>query len=142
MARKRVLELMEELVGLHFPNLCLCIMSHLEFNICNTLEPVTTQQLSLHDESRQIWDINNYITDLSPGSLPHPHLYIHPSHLSSQPEQSGTHFLLTNMLGTSSPAVRQQDTLGLAIGQWDTLSLTIRQWYTSSPTVRLVRHSL
>ena len=80
MARKMVLELMEELVGLHFPNLCLCIMSHLEFNICNTLEPVTTQQLSLHDESRQIWDINNYITDLLPGPLPHPHLYIHPSH--------------------------------------------------------------
>ena len=79
-----------------------------------------------------IQDINNYITDLSPGPLPCLHLYIHPSHPSSQLERSGVHLLPTKMLGVSSLAVRQQDTPGPAVGQWDTLSTTIG----------LVRHSL
>ena len=63
-SRETVLELVEELVGLRFPNLRICVTSRLEFDICNTVEPMTTQQLSLHNESGQIRDINNYITDV------------------------------------------------------------------------------
>ena len=72
--------------------------------------------------SMPIWDINNYITDLLPVPLLCPCSYIHPSHLSSRLEWSSACFLLTMMLGASSP--------------------TVRQWDTLSPTVRLVRHSL
>ena len=57
-----VLDLVEELVELRRPNLRLCISSRPEFDIRTTLEPLATQRLSLHDESGQKQDINNYIT--------------------------------------------------------------------------------
>jgi hypothetical protein len=59
--RKMVLELVKELVELRRPNLRLYITSRPEFDIRTTLEPLATQQLSLHDESGQKQDINNYI---------------------------------------------------------------------------------
>ena len=54
-SREKVLELVKELVELHHPNLRLCITSRPEFDIRTTLEPLATQQLSLHDETGQSW---------------------------------------------------------------------------------------
>ena len=61
-SREKVLELMNELVDLRHPNLHLCITSRPEFDIHTTLEPLATQQVSLHDEGGQKQDINDYIT--------------------------------------------------------------------------------
>ena len=61
-SREKVLELVKELVKLHHPNLRLCITSRPEFDIRTRLEPLATQQVSLHDESGQKQDINDYVT--------------------------------------------------------------------------------
>ena len=61
-SRQKALELVKELVELRHPNLRLCITSRLEFDIHTTLEPLATQQISLHDESGQKQDINDYVT--------------------------------------------------------------------------------
>jgi hypothetical protein len=61
-SREKVLELVKELVKLHHRNLRLCITSRPEFDIQTTLDPLATQKVSLHDESGQKQDINNYIT--------------------------------------------------------------------------------
>ena len=59
--REKVLELVKKLVKLPHTNLHLCITSRPEFDIRTTLEPLATQQLSLHDEIGQKQDIINYI---------------------------------------------------------------------------------
>ncbi|KAH9012823.1 hypothetical protein EDB83DRAFT_2185507, partial [Lactarius deliciosus] len=61
-SRENVLELVKELVELHHPHLRLCITSRPEFDIHTTLEPLATQQISLHDEGGQKQDINDYVT--------------------------------------------------------------------------------
>ncbi len=61
-SREKVLELVKELVGLHHLNLRLYITSRPEFDIRTMLESLATQQVSLHDESGQRQDINNYVT--------------------------------------------------------------------------------
>ena len=61
-AREKVLELVKELVELRHPNLRLCITSRPEFDIRTKLDPLATQQLSLHDESGQKQDIIDYVT--------------------------------------------------------------------------------
>ncbi|KAH9012832.1 hypothetical protein EDB83DRAFT_2189816, partial [Lactarius deliciosus] len=61
-SRENVLELVKELVNLHHPNLRLCITSRPEYDIRTTLEPLVTQQVSLHDESGQKQDISDYVT--------------------------------------------------------------------------------
>jgi hypothetical protein len=63
-SREKVLQLVEEFVGLHHPNLRLCITSRPEFDIRTTLGPLATQQISLHDESGQKQDINDYVTSV------------------------------------------------------------------------------
>jgi hypothetical protein len=63
-SREKVLQLVEELVGLRHPNLRLCITSRPEFDIRTTLGPLATQQVSLHDESGQKQDINDYVTSV------------------------------------------------------------------------------
>ena len=60
-AREEVLELVEELVGLNLSNLHLCVASRPEVDIRKTLEPLEPLQISLHDESGQKDDINEYI---------------------------------------------------------------------------------
>ncbi|KAH9038414.1 hypothetical protein EDB84DRAFT_1437191 [Lactarius hengduanensis] len=60
-SREKVLELVKELVDLHHPNLRLCITSRPEYDIRTTLEPLVTQQVSLHDESGQKQDISDYV---------------------------------------------------------------------------------
>jgi hypothetical protein len=59
--RERVLDLVKELVELRYPNLRLCITSRPEFDIRRTLEPLATQQVSLHDENGQKQDIVTYV---------------------------------------------------------------------------------
>jgi hypothetical protein len=63
-SREKALELVKELVELRLPNLRLCITSRPEFDIHTTLQPLATQQVSLHDESGQKQDINNYVTSV------------------------------------------------------------------------------
>jgi len=63
-SREKVLELVKELVELRRPNLRLCITSRPEFDICATLQPLATQQVSLHDESGQQQDIIDYVTSV------------------------------------------------------------------------------
>ena len=61
-SREMVLELVKDIVGLGRSNLHLCITSRPEFDIRTTLDPLATQKVSLHDESGQKQDINDYVT--------------------------------------------------------------------------------
>ena len=60
-AREEVLELVEELVGLKRSNVRLCVASRPEIDIRMVLEPLDPLQISLHDESGQKKDIDDYI---------------------------------------------------------------------------------
>jgi len=60
-AREKVLELIEELVDLKLSNVRLCVASRPEIDIRVVLEPLTSLQISLHDESGQKADIIAYI---------------------------------------------------------------------------------
>jgi hypothetical protein len=64
--REKVLELIQELVGFHLPNLRLCITSRPEVDIRNILEPLTStsSRLSLHDDDGQRKDIADYISSV------------------------------------------------------------------------------
>ena len=60
--REEVLELVEELVGLHLPNVHICVTSRPEHDIQAVLERLTPRPVSLHDESGQQQDITDYVT--------------------------------------------------------------------------------
>ena len=60
--REEVLELVEDLVGLHLPNLHICATSRPEPDIQIILERLTELPVSLHDESGQKEDIANYVS--------------------------------------------------------------------------------
>ena len=60
--REEVLELVENLVGLHLPNLHICVTSRPEPDIQIVLERLTERPVSLHDESGQKEDIANYVS--------------------------------------------------------------------------------
>src|SRR6266702_511482 len=62
--REKLLDLVDELVKLRHPTLRLCITSRPEFDICVALEPLATQQVSLHDESGQAQDIIDYVINV------------------------------------------------------------------------------
>ena len=59
--REEVLGLIEELIDLKLPNVHLCVASRPEMDIREILEPLTSLKISLHDESGQKEDINEYI---------------------------------------------------------------------------------
>ena len=59
--RKKVLLFVEELVGARIPNLRICVSSRPETDIKSVLETLASHSISLHDESGQMEDINNYI---------------------------------------------------------------------------------
>jgi hypothetical protein len=59
--RERILQLLEELTDLHIPNLRICVTSRPEFDIRDFLEPLTSRRVSLHDQSRQKKDIEDYV---------------------------------------------------------------------------------
>ena len=60
-AREEVLELVEELAGLEFSNVRLCVASRPEIDIRKSLELFKPLQISLHDERGQQDDIIEYI---------------------------------------------------------------------------------
>jgi len=59
--REGVLSFLEELVEARLPNLRICVTSRPEADIKAVLEPLTFRSISLHDESGQKEDIENYI---------------------------------------------------------------------------------
>jgi hypothetical protein len=59
--RKRVLQLVKELVDLHIPNLHICVTSRPEVDIRDVLEPLTSRRVSLQDQSGQNKDIEDYV---------------------------------------------------------------------------------
>ena len=59
--REKVLMLFKDLVKLGLPNLRICITSRPELDIEVALEPLIFRSISLHDESEQRKDIENYI---------------------------------------------------------------------------------
>jgi hypothetical protein len=59
--RDQVLQLVKELVELHVPNLHVCVTSRPEVDIRDVLEPLTSRRVSLHNQSGQKEDIEDYI---------------------------------------------------------------------------------
>jgi hypothetical protein len=63
-AREEVLDLIDNLVGLHHPNLHICVTSRPEIDIQTTLEPLTSLRVSLHNQSGQKEDIVDYVSSV------------------------------------------------------------------------------
>ena len=59
--REMILQLVKELVDLSLPNLHICVTSRPEIDIRNVLEPLTSRRVSLHDQSGQRQDIEDYV---------------------------------------------------------------------------------
>ena len=59
--RNRILQLLKELADLHLSNLRICVTSRPEFDIRDYLEPLTSCQVSLHDQNGQNQDIADYV---------------------------------------------------------------------------------
>ena len=59
--RESVLYLLKELVELCLPNLHLCVTSRPEVDIRDVLEPLTSRRVSLHDQTGQKRDIEDYV---------------------------------------------------------------------------------
>ena len=59
--RNRVLQLVKELVDLHLPNLHICVTSRPEIDMREVLERLTSRRVSLHDQSGQKKDIEDYV---------------------------------------------------------------------------------
>jgi len=59
--RKWVLQLVKELVDLQIPNIRICVTSRPEVDIRDVLEPLTSRRVSLHDQSGQKKDIEDYV---------------------------------------------------------------------------------
>jgi hypothetical protein len=62
--REEALDLVENLVNLHFPNLHICVTSRPEIDIQTVLEPLTTLRVSLHNQSGQKKDIVDYVSSV------------------------------------------------------------------------------
>ncbi|KAH9020676.1 hypothetical protein EDB85DRAFT_514753 [Lactarius pseudohatsudake] len=60
-ARRQVLDLIMDLVSLQLPNLHICITSRPENDIRSALEPLTFYPVSIHEQSGQKKDIEDYI---------------------------------------------------------------------------------
>ena len=59
--REEVLDLVDELISLHLPNVHICVTSRPEHDIWVVLECLTKHPVSLHDESGQQEDIANFV---------------------------------------------------------------------------------
>ena len=59
--REEVLEFVDEIVGLHLPNIHICVTSRPEHDIQALLKHLTLRAVSLHDETGQQQDIANYV---------------------------------------------------------------------------------
>ena len=67
--RNEVLQLVKELVDLDLRRLHICVTSRLEVDIRAVLEPLASHSVSLHDESRQKTDIEDYVKSFVNSSL-------------------------------------------------------------------------
>jgi len=54
----------KKLVKLNLPNLRLCITSRPEIDIRTSLEPLTSNYISIHDQSGQKQDIIDFVTSV------------------------------------------------------------------------------
>jgi hypothetical protein len=63
-SRDWVLELLEDLVESHLPNLHICATSRPEADILEVLEPLASHNVSLHDQDGQRQDIMDYVTSV------------------------------------------------------------------------------
>ena len=59
--REMMLQLLKELVDLSLQNLHICVTSRPEYDIRDVLEPLTSLRVSLHDQSGQQQDIEDYV---------------------------------------------------------------------------------
>ena len=59
--RAKVLNVIEELTKSQFPNLRICVTSRPETDIKNVLGPLILRSVSLHDQTEQMRDIEDYI---------------------------------------------------------------------------------
>ncbi|KAH9069540.1 hypothetical protein EDB83DRAFT_2551120 [Lactarius deliciosus] len=59
--REQVLDLVTDLVGLRLPSLHICVTSRPEADICEALESLASQTVSLQDEGGQKKDIGSYV---------------------------------------------------------------------------------
>ena len=59
--RAKVLNFLEDLIGSQIPNLRICVTSRLETDIRDILDPLIFRSVSLHDQSEQKRDIEEYI---------------------------------------------------------------------------------
>jgi hypothetical protein len=59
--RERVLQLVKELAEICAPNLHICVTSRPEIDIRKVLEPLACRRVSLHDQSGQKKDIQDYV---------------------------------------------------------------------------------
>jgi len=62
--REQVIDLLKELVELSLPNLHICVTSRPDVDIRTALEPLTSRQVSLHNQSGQKKDIIKYVTSV------------------------------------------------------------------------------
>ena len=62
--REDVLMFIEELVGLHLPDLHVCISSRPEIDIKTIIHPSVFHSISLHDENGQVQEIIDYVTSI------------------------------------------------------------------------------
>jgi hypothetical protein len=60
-ARRQVLDLLKDLVGLRLPDLHICVTSRPEIDIRTALDPLAFHPVSIHDQSGQKKDIEDYI---------------------------------------------------------------------------------
>jgi len=63
-SREKALTLVKKLVKLNLPNLRLCITSRPEIDIRTSLEPLTSNDISIHDQSGQKQDIIDFVTSV------------------------------------------------------------------------------
>ncbi|KAI0297634.1 hypothetical protein BC826DRAFT_951451 [Russula brevipes] len=62
--REQVLNLVKDLVDLRLANLHICVTSRPEIDIRNTLEPLASLRISLHDQNGQKKDIVDYVSSV------------------------------------------------------------------------------
>ena len=59
--REKVLQLVKELVEIRLPNFHICVTSRPEIDIRDVLEPLASGRVSLHDQTGQKQDIEEYV---------------------------------------------------------------------------------
>ena len=63
-AREEVLDVVQDLVGLHLPNLRICVTSRPEVDITSILNQLTIHSVSHHDQSEQKKGIADYVSTI------------------------------------------------------------------------------